>query len=128
MPALHRLLERQHYRLAHWRVAVSDINYRRFFDINDLAGIRVEHARTFRDVHRLVFRLVADGQLHGIRLDHIDGLYDPALYCRQLQRALRLVRNGAGPDPYTVVEKILADGREPAKLHRRRWNNRLRRR
>jgi (1->4)-alpha-D-glucan 1-alpha-D-glucosylmutase len=105
---LHRLLERQHYRLAHWRVAISDINYRRFFDVNDLAGIRVEHPRTFRDVHRLVFRLVAEDRLHGIRLDHIDGLYDPALYCSQLRRGLRAAHRGG--DVYTIVEKILADG------------------
>jgi (1->4)-alpha-D-glucan 1-alpha-D-glucosylmutase len=107
---LHRLLERQHYRLAHWQVAVSEINYRRFFDINDLAGIRVEHARTFRDVHQLVFRLVAEGRLHGLRLDHIDGLYEPSQYCRQLRRSLRMTGKDARSRTYTVVEKILADG------------------
>ncbi len=72
--ALHHLLERQHYRLAHWRVAISEINYRRFFDINDLAGIRVEDVRTFRLIHRKVTELIAAGTLHGLRLDHIDGL------------------------------------------------------
>ena len=75
--ALHHLLERQHYRLAHWRVAISEINYRRFFDINDLAGIRVEDPRTFNLMYRKVVELIATGRLHGLRLDHIDGLYDP---------------------------------------------------
>jgi (1->4)-alpha-D-glucan 1-alpha-D-glucosylmutase len=110
--ALHRLLERQHYRLAHWRVAMSEINYRRFFDISDLAGIRVEDPRTFAQVHRLVARLIREGRLQGLRLDHIDGLYDPAQYCRRLAR---LIRQARGDDSrsqpfYTVVEKILADG------------------
>ena len=86
---LHRLLERQHYRLADWRLAVSGINYRRFFDINELAGLRVEDARTFRDMHELVARLIAADQLQGLRLDHIDGLLDPAQYTRRLQQLIR---------------------------------------
>jgi len=106
---LHRLLERQHYRLAHWRVAISEVNYRRFFDINDLAGIRVENARTFRMVHRKVAELIGAGKLHGLRLDHIDGLYDPAGYCRRLQRLINENRPRGAPSPfYVVVEKILA--------------------
>jgi (1->4)-alpha-D-glucan 1-alpha-D-glucosylmutase len=106
---LHRLLERQHYRLAHWRVATSEINYRRFFDINDLAGIRVEDIRTFRLIHRKVAELIAAGSLHGIRLDHIDGLYDPAQYCARLQRLTHTARGTAQTQPfYTVIEKILA--------------------
>jgi (1->4)-alpha-D-glucan 1-alpha-D-glucosylmutase len=104
--ALHRLIERQHYRLAHWRVAISEINYRRFFDINDLAGLRVEDLRTFRLIHHKVADLIFKGQLQGIRLDHIDGLYDPAQYCQRLHR---LVGQANGNKPfYTVVEKILA--------------------
>jgi (1->4)-alpha-D-glucan 1-alpha-D-glucosylmutase len=107
--ALHRLLERQHYRIAHWRVALSEINYRRFFDINDLAGIRVEDMRTFRMVHRKIAGLIAKGRLHGLRLDHIDGLYDPAQYCRRLQRLTNHVRKSDGNAPlYVAVEKILA--------------------
>ncbi len=78
--ALHRLLERQHYRLAHWRLASSDINYRRFFDINNLAGLRVEDAGTFDAMHELVAQLIAEDKLQGLRLDHIDGLRDPAQY------------------------------------------------
>jgi (1->4)-alpha-D-glucan 1-alpha-D-glucosylmutase len=106
---LHRLLERQHYRLAHWRVAISEVNYRRFFDINDLAGIRVETPRTFRVVHRKVAELIAAGKLHGLRLDHIDGLYDPMQYCRRLQRLINDHRPPTTPAPfYVTVEKILA--------------------
>jgi (1->4)-alpha-D-glucan 1-alpha-D-glucosylmutase len=108
---LHRLLERQHYRLADWRLAVSGINYRRFFDINELAGLRVEDARTFREMHELVARLVAADQLQGLRLDHIDGLLDPAQYTRRLQQLIRRVRGGERRKPYyVVVEKILAKG------------------
>jgi len=108
--ALHRLLERQHYRLADWRLAVSGINYRRFFDINELAGLRVEDPRTFRDMHELVARLVAADQLQGLRLDHIDGLLDPAQYTRRLQQLIRGIRGGNRRPFYVVVEKILADG------------------
>src|SRR6185312_8240154 len=84
--ALHHLLDRQHYKLGHWRLASSDINYRRFFDVNALAGLRVEDAGTFEAVHRLVKRLIAEGRLQGLRLDHIDGLRDPAQYCQRLRR------------------------------------------
>jgi (1->4)-alpha-D-glucan 1-alpha-D-glucosylmutase len=109
--ALHRLLERQHYRLAHWRVAGSEINYRRFFDINSLAGLRVEDTHTFRLVHELVARLIAENRLQGLRLDHIDGLRDPLQYCRRLQRLIRQMQKNGGRRPfYVVVEKILADG------------------
>src|SRR5438128_1997930 len=86
--ALHHLLERQHYRIAHWRLASSDINYRRFFDVNSLAGLRVEDARTFAASHRLVARLISEGRLDGLRLDHIDGLRDPAQYCQRLRRLI----------------------------------------
>jgi len=109
---LHRLLERQHYRLAYWRVALSAVNYRRFFDINDLAGLSVEHAATFRAIHGLVARLIAEARLQGLRLDHIDGLRDPVQYARRLSQLIRKVRrqtHQAGPF-YVIVEKILADG------------------
>jgi (1->4)-alpha-D-glucan 1-alpha-D-glucosylmutase len=107
--ALHHLLERQHYRLGHWRLASSDINYRRFFDVNTLAGLRVEDAGTFDAIHRLVRKLIAEGKLQGLRLDHIDGLRDPAQY---FQRLRRLIRDAQGKDArpfYTVVEKILGE-------------------
>ncbi len=107
--ALHHLLERQHYRLAHWRLAVSDINYRRFFDINSLAGLRIEDAATFHAVHALVRRLIAQGRLHGLRLDHIDGLRDPHQYFRRLQRLIEVNQPSGSREFYVVIEKILAD-------------------
>ncbi len=109
---LHRLLERQHYRVTYWRVAVSAINYRRFFDINDLAGLRVENPATFKAIHPLVARLIEAGQLHGLRLDHIDGLRDPVQYARRLRRLIATsLKAGRHRGPfYVVVEKILAEG------------------
>ena len=107
--ALHHLLERQHYKLGHWRLAASDINYRRFFDINTLAGLRVEDAGTFTAIHSLVKKLIADGKLQGLRLDHIDGLRDPAQY---FQRLRRLIRDAQGTEVrpfYMVIEKILGE-------------------
>jgi (1->4)-alpha-D-glucan 1-alpha-D-glucosylmutase len=117
---LHELLEDQAYRLAYWRVASSEINYRRFFDINDLAGLRMERSEVFEATHRLLLRLVAEGKVQGIRLDHIDGLYDPAGYCRRLlsriaeilprdeQGAPVPIEPRAGRPVYLLVEKILA--------------------
>ena len=107
--ALHHLLERQHYRLGHWRLASSDINYRRFFDVNTLAGLRVEDSGTFDAIHRLVRKLIVEGKLQGLRLDHIDGLRDPAQY---FQRLRHLIRDAQGKDArpfYMVVEKILGE-------------------
>src|SRR5439155_17780255 len=86
--SLHGLLERQHYRLAHWRTSASDINYRRFFDVNSLAGLRVESITTFNAIHHLVARLVAEGRLHGLRLDHVDGLRNPHQYLQRLRRLI----------------------------------------
>lgn len=106
--ALHHLLERQHYKLGHWRLASSDINYRRFFDVNGLAGLRVEDPGTFAATHRLVKQLVADGKLQGIRLDHVDGLRDPAQYCQRLRRLVRDAQGATKPF-YTVIEKILCE-------------------
>jgi (1->4)-alpha-D-glucan 1-alpha-D-glucosylmutase len=106
--ALHHLLERQHYKLGHWRLASSDINYRRFFDINNLAGIRVEEAGTFEAIHVLVKRLIAEGKLQGLRLDHIDGLCDPAQYFQRLRRLIRHAQGGGRPF-YLVIEKILGE-------------------
>jgi (1->4)-alpha-D-glucan 1-alpha-D-glucosylmutase len=97
--ALAELLDAQAYRLAHWRVAGEEINYRRFFDINSLAAIRMEDERVFADTHRLVFQLIRDGQVTGLRIDHPDGLYQPSAYFRRLQEEL--------PGLYVVVEKIL---------------------
>lgn len=85
--ALHALLEDQAYRLSYWRVATEEINYRRFFDINDLAAIRMENPRVFADTHRLIFDLYGRGIITGLRIDHPDGLWDPAGYFTALQRA-----------------------------------------
>ncbi len=123
--ALHHLLERQHYRLGHWRLASSDINYRRFFDVNTLAGLRVEDAGTFEAIHRLVRKLIAEGKLQGLRLDHIDGLRDPAQY---FQRLRRLIRDAQGTDAtpfYMVIEKILGEARKAAFLRWRPRHHRL---
>jgi (1->4)-alpha-D-glucan 1-alpha-D-glucosylmutase len=108
--ALHHLLERQHYRLAHWRLAGSEINYRRFFDINALAGLCVEDRDTFDAIHRLVRRLIAEGSLHGLRLDHIDGLRDPHQYFRRLHRLIDVARRSKSGPFYVAAEKILGDG------------------
>jgi len=112
--ALHHLLERQHYRLGHWRLASSDINYRRFFDVNTLAGLRVEDAGTFDAIHRLVKKLIAENKLQGLRLDHIDGLRDPVQYFQRLRRLIRDAQGEKATPFYMVVEKILG---EHEKLH-----------
>lgn len=101
---LHALLERQHYRLAWWRTAADEINWRRFFDITELAGLRVEDSRVFDAVHALPLRLYAEGLIDGVRVDHVDGLADPAGYCRRLRAALDARRAGG----WLIVEKILA--------------------
>ncbi len=108
--ALHSLLERQHYRLAHWRLATSEINYRRFFDVNSLAGLRVEEQKTFDRIRGLVKRLIAEDKLQGLRLfDHIDGLRDPAQYCQRLTRLIREARGHSRQPFYLLVEKILGE-------------------
>jgi len=110
---LHELLQRQHYRLSWWRAATDEINWRRFFDINMLAGVRVEVPRVFDATHRFILQLYADGLIDGVRIDHIDGLAEPRLYARKLRRAMetagekRPATVPQGP-PYIVVEKILA--------------------
>jgi (1->4)-alpha-D-glucan 1-alpha-D-glucosylmutase len=77
----------QAWRLAHWRVAGDEINYRRFFDINDLAALRMERAEVFEATHRLVLQWLADGWVDGLRIDHSDGLADPAGYFRACSSA-----------------------------------------
>jgi (1->4)-alpha-D-glucan 1-alpha-D-glucosylmutase len=98
---LDALIQRQHWRPAYFRVAADDINYRRFFNINDLAGIRMELPDLFEHAHKLVGKWLADGTLDGLRIDHIDGLFDPREY-------LEAVRRTASRPFYLVVEKILA--------------------
>lgn len=97
------VLARQHYRLAWWRTASDRLNWRRFFDINELVCLRMEEPRVFDAVHALPLRLHAEGLIDGLRIDHIDGLTDPAAYCRTLRERL-------GNDAWLVVEKILLRG------------------
>ncbi|MBV7486131.1 malto-oligosyltrehalose synthase [Bordetella sp. BOR01] len=112
---LHQLLEQQHYRLAWWRTAADQINWRRFFEISGLTGMRVEQPEVFDAIHALVLRLYAEGLVDGVRVDHVDGLADPIDYCRRLRTALRdsgdaRLLAGLPRDPYLVVEKILGPG------------------
>ena len=112
---LHALLQQQHYRLALWKLANDMVDYRRFFDINELAGLRQDRTRVFEDSHALVFRLYAEGLIDGLRIDHVDGLADPHRYCRQLRHRLRRLQRQRPADAprgpaYVVVEKILAEG------------------
>jgi (1->4)-alpha-D-glucan 1-alpha-D-glucosylmutase len=112
---LDALIQEQNYRLASWRVAAEQINYRRFFDINDLAALRMEDPRVFAWAHAKLFELIADGVVTGVRLDHTDGLFDPAGYFQALQEgaAAALGRDWQGGEPlplYVVAEKILEPG------------------
>ncbi|MGY6501849.1 MAG: malto-oligosyltrehalose synthase [Acidimicrobiales bacterium] len=100
--ALDRFLERQNVRLAFWRTAGHDLDYRRFFDINSLVALRVEAAEVFADTHQLVLRWLADGDVDGVRIDHPDGLRDPTTYFELLR--------ASAPDAWIVVEKILEPG------------------
>lgn len=112
---LHALLERQHYRLAWWRIAGDELNWRRFFDINELIAIRVDRPQVFDATHDIALRLYEAGLVDGLRVDHIDGLTDPAAYCRRLRRELsarqpRRPAEAADCPGYLIVEKILASG------------------
>ncbi|HEV7666119.1 MAG TPA: malto-oligosyltrehalose synthase, partial [Chloroflexota bacterium] len=116
---LDALIDTQSYRLAFWRVAAEEINYRRFFDITELAAVRMEDPSVFRDTHRLLMRLIAEGKIQGLRIDHPDGLRDPLRYFQHLQESClaalgaiepSVAGPGGGTDRqafYVVVEKIL---------------------
>jgi (1->4)-alpha-D-glucan 1-alpha-D-glucosylmutase len=114
---LDAILNAQSYRLAYWRVASEEINYRRFFDVNTLAALRMENPEVFAATHRLIFDFLREEQAHGLRIDHPDGLLDPAEYLERLQSEYRVQRLVTGDDVpieasarplYVVVEKILA--------------------
>ncbi len=107
-----RLLDRQPYRLAFWRRAAAEINYRRFFSINELVALSMEDAPVFDDIHRLVLRWVASGRVDALRIDHVDGLRDPAEYLQRLRSAVdaRRPSSSLGERFPIVVEKILATG------------------
>jgi (1->4)-alpha-D-glucan 1-alpha-D-glucosylmutase len=115
---LDELMNQQIYRLSHWRVATEEINYRRFFDVNGLAALRMENPAVFNAAHDLVFRHIQNGSVTGLRVDHPDGLYDPQEYFRWLQRGCfihqSLAGNGQPDDPpaageYMSTERDLAD-------------------
>ena len=124
---LEQLLEQQAYRLSFWQVAADEINYRRFFDINELAAIRVEEPEVFEAVHALTLRLVQHGLITGLRIDHVDGLLDPLQYLRLLQKRCAEAQaedieqrgnaadSGCGHPFYIVVEKILSGTERLAK-------------
>ncbi len=109
------MLERQHYRLAWWRSAGDAINWRRFFDINGLVGLRVEDETVFEATHATLLRLYAEGLIDGVRVDHVDGLADPPGYCRRLRARLDELAGQRPADApqgpaWLVVEKILGAG------------------
>ncbi|MEW6681445.1 MAG: malto-oligosyltrehalose synthase [Nitrospirota bacterium] len=107
--SLHALLDDQAYRLADWRVASEEINYRRFFDVNELVALRMEHPDVFQKTHALIFELIRQGAVTGLRIDHVDGLYDPRDYLRQLQASAvsATTPHETGRPVFVVVEKIL---------------------
>jgi (1->4)-alpha-D-glucan 1-alpha-D-glucosylmutase len=111
---LHELLSAQAYRLSYWRVAAEEINYRRFFDVNELAAIKVENPKVFETIHQWLFQMMNDGTVTGVRIDHIDGLHDPKQYLEALQRrSLSEDTDGELESPnrriYLIVEKILSE-------------------
>ena len=108
---LHELIKAQAFRLANWRVAADDINYRRFFDTNDLAAICVENEAVFEASHRLVLSWMAEGKVDGLRIDHPDGLHNPQQYFERLNRSIAAVTKDSGKAThYVVIEKILTGG------------------
>ncbi len=112
MDRLDQLLTEQHYRLAHWKTGAHEVNYRRFFAIDTLIGLRMENPNVFEETHRLIGGLVRANLANGLRIDHIDGLRNPHEYLERLQ-ALALPDGAEAANPvYVVVEKILADHEE----------------
>jgi (1->4)-alpha-D-glucan 1-alpha-D-glucosylmutase len=97
--ALDELLSEQFYRLSFWKVGAEEINYRRFFTVNELISVKVEELKVFNKTHAFIEKLVSDGSITGLRIDHIDGLYNPAQYLERLKQK--------APDTYITVEKIL---------------------
>ena len=110
---LDELLDAQAYRLSYWRVAAEEINYRRFFDVNELAAIRVENPVVFETIHKLIFEFLENGSVTGLRIDHVDGLYDPKQYLAKLQERYSAFGNNDpgdfGLELYLIVEKILGE-------------------
>jgi len=104
---LHELLEQQAYRLSFWRVSSDEINYRRFFDIDSLAAVRMEDPRVFAEAHHLIFKLIKEGKIEGLRIDHPDGLFDPAKYFEDLQQETTKILGL--PEPINPIEENIFD-------------------
>ncbi len=104
------LLDRQHYRLAWWRTADDELNWRRFFTVNELAGVRVGNEAVFERTHELYFRLWREGLIDGVRIDHVDGLTDPVGYCRRLRARFEAMTRADGVPAIIWIEKILGAG------------------
>lgn len=106
---LDRILSAQPYRLAYWKIGLEEVNYRRFFGLNEFVAVRVEDPRVFADRHRSIFELIRQGHVTGLRIDHVDGLFDPRAYLHQLQSSA-LPDAPSSPQPlFVVVEKILGE-------------------
>jgi len=103
---LDELLNKQVWRLSHWRVATEEITYRRFFDINNLGAIRMEYAAVFNETHKLIFRLIREGKVMGLRIDHTDGLYNASEYFDKLQRNCFVMMQSALDDDLTSEEPL----------------------
>lgn len=107
---LDQLLDEQAYRFAYWRTSVEKINYRRFFNISNLIGVRVEDPSVFETTHRLIFQLIGEGKVSGLRIDHADGLFDPLGYLHRLQGRIATLSHQRSKDRfYIIVEKILLE-------------------
>ena len=120
---LDKLLERQAYRLSFWRVAAEEINYRRFFDVNELAAVRIDQLPVFRETHRLLMQLLREGKLNGLRIDHVDGLRNPWAYFQNLQQAyyLEMCRaeiNGLPADELEGIDRTVLENA----LLEKRWD------
>jgi len=105
---LHELIKAQAFRLAYWRVAADDINYRRFFDVNDLAALRQENEEVFKQTHEFVLELLRQGKIDGLRIDHPDGLYNPRQYFQWLQCGTEAGSGSSSKTHYILAEKILS--------------------
>ena len=117
---LHQLLEAQAYRLALWRVSAEEINYRRFFDINDLVGLRMENPEVFAATHKLIRQLLANGSVEGLRIDHPDGLFNPRQYLTRLQM-LYAASQCCGPEPHPPLAENGIEVRVQETFGRHDW-------
>jgi (1->4)-alpha-D-glucan 1-alpha-D-glucosylmutase len=106
---LDRILTAQPYRLAYWKIGLEEVNYRRFFGLNEFVAVRVEDPAVFADRHRAIFQLIREGRVTGLRIDHVDGLFDPRAYLAQLQSSAIPEDSSSSQPLFLVVEKILGE-------------------